>query len=216
MYSNAQADLEVLGCTANDTASEIKLAYRLKACRLQRQLLVDWRGANEQLAIVNAAYDRLRSSGWPANSPQPEPQSGSEIVFSDDTVKLLKQALELQSFNLRFKLSRDTETGVYCDPSRRRFTRTASQMPKLLHGVAVRLRSKTLELELSEPPGLGKNIVAVPQVFVGSNQIPTIYKGVAMIRFSLARSCTRVRLDPRSLPFGTGSIDECQLVYQGY
>lgn len=216
MYSNAEADLEVLGCTATDTAPEIKLAYRLQSRRLQRQLLEDWPGANERLAMVNAAYDRLRSSDWPANGPRPEPQSGSQIVFSDETVKRLEQALELQKFKLRFELTSDRETGVYCDPSRHRSTRTAAQMPKLLHGIAVRFRGKTIELQLSERPGLGKNVVAVPNILVGSNQAPTIGSGVAAIRFSVARLCTRVRLDFSRLPFTSGSMDECELVYHSH
>ena len=216
MYRNAQADLEVLGCTATDTASEIKLAYKLQARRLQRQLLEDWPGANERLAMVNAAYDRLRSSDWPANALRPETQSGSQIVFSDETVKRLRQAIVLQNFNLRFELSRDRETGVYCDPSRRRSSRSAAQMPTLLHGVAVRCRGETIEVQLSEPPGLGNNIVAVPNILIGSNQVLTIGSGVAMISFSVARSCTHVRLGVSCLPFATGSMDECELVYHGH
>lgn len=215
MYSNAQADLEVLGCTSTDTASEIKLAYRLQACRLQRQLLENWPGANERLALVNAAYDRLTSSDWPANGPRPEPQSGAEIVFSEETVERLKQALVLQKFNLRFKLTRDRETGVYSDPSRRS-ARLEGQIPTLLHSVAVKCSGKLIELHLSDPPGLGINIVAVPDILAGNDQAPIIGSGVATIRFSVPRSCRRVRLDVSHVPFATSKVDQCKLVYHGH
>ncbi len=214
MYSNAQADLEVLGCTSTDTASEIKRAYRLQARRLQRQLLEDWPGANERLALVNAAYDRLTSSDWPANGPRPEPQSGTDIVFSEETVKRLKQALMLQKFNLRFELTRDRETGVYGDPSRRS-VRLDGQFPTLLHSVGVKISCRTIEFHLSDPPGVGINIIAVPDILFRNDQAPMIGSGVATIRFSVAQSCTRVRLDASRLPCATSTMDECKLVYQG-
>lgn len=214
MYSNAQTDLEVLGCTETDTASEIKLAYRLQARRLQRQILEDWPGANEQLATVNAAYDRLASSDWPANGPRPEPQSGTGVVFSEETVKRLKQALVLQEFNLRFELTRDSETGVYGDPSRRS-ARLGGHLPTFLHSVAVKISRRTIEFHLSDPPGVGINIFAVPDILIRNDQAPMIGSGVATIRFSLAQSCTRVRLHVSRLPCATSAMDECKLVYQG-
>lgn len=213
MYSNAQADLEVLGCTSTDTASEIKLAYRLQARRLQRQLLEDWPAANERLALVNAAYDRLTSSDWPANGPLPEPQSGTVIVFSEETVKRLKQALMLQNFNLRFELTRDRETGVYGDPSRRS-ARIGGQLPTPLHSVAVKISGRTIEFLLSDPPGVGISIFAVPDILIRNDHAPMIGSGVTTIRFSVAQSCTRVRLDVSRLPFATSTMDECYLVYQ--
>ena len=213
MYSNAQADLEVLGCTSTDTASEIKLAYRLQARRLQRQLLEDWPGANERLALVNAAYDRLTSFDWPANGPRPERQSGTNIVFSEETVKRLKQALMLRKFNLRFELSRDRETGVYGDPSRRS-ARLGGQLPTLLHSVAVKISCRTIEFHLSDPPGIGINIFAVPDIRFRNDQALIIGSEVATIRFTVAQSCTRVRLDVSRVPCATSTIDECRLVYQ--
>ncbi len=213
MSYDATADLRLLGCPQFESFSEIKQAYRCQARRLHEQLQVNWAEANERLANINAAYDRLKASilvpPHQDNSGRP-PFGPIEIDLA--TQARLRQRLAACEFKSRFCANRDPASGVYQDPRRGR-TAMHKESRGVIYVVAAHLKGKTLELRLSARPKIGNNILAVPEMKITQDGELEVGENISLLEFSVSQIAPRVRIDRSRLPHVKRVLDDCLLVF---
>ena len=200
MKSELVPDLAILGCRPGDSWDDVKSAYRALVRRLHRELIEKKSGANERLARVNAAYDRLKAgAGDTAQArPRPEPRPSDARPDAETTARMQAE-LETRRFGLRFDAGRDPISGAYGDPRRRTGARHA--LPVLAHVVEASVRNGCLELTVSDAPAAGDNILVVPEIQVAADGSLRIGQNLTVLEFRLAQSADTVRLDAAHLPF---------------
>ena len=195
-------DLKILGCRAGDPWDVVKRSYRSEVRRLHRDLIESRPWANERLARVNAAYDRLKAATpAPSEAPvreEPPVQPGTSQASADLT-GLMTRDIAMRRFRASFEAGVDKASGVYGDPRRRTGARHA--LPTLVQLVSVSVREGRVELAVSGPLAAGQNTVVLPKIRFQAGGRVEMGPELSAIDFSLTHAGRSVRIDPARLPF---------------
>ena len=198
MQCDLASDLGLLGCSKADTWFDVQRAYRSNARALHRDLITKVEGAHKRFALVNAAYDRLKARFHEAEQTCNRP-AALLLEVDTKTATRLQRAVNSRRFNLQMAATRDAATGIYGDP-RRPMTRAALGLLSAHCATAIRVLGRSLEFEIPNSLGEGRNLIAIPDLRFENNTRLKIVSKTSVIDLVLAGRASVSLVSPSSVP----------------